>query len=110
MKTTCRAILFAVCLGMSASALAFISFGTPDCEQWVKQHREPDKAWLLGFLSGLNGGWTFWVKKNSNELGQLDKISTEQVYLWMDNYCKANPRKYLSSGAQELFAELTDEK
>jgi hypothetical protein len=37
----------------------------------------------------------------------LDKInSAEQIFVWMDNYCRANPLKNVREGAQDLFIEL----
>jgi len=32
--------------------------------------------------------------------------SVEQIYLWMDNYCKANPLSFLSDGGDKLIFEL----
>ncbi len=79
-------------------------FGRSDCGQWVA-HSKSDlkmKAWLLGFISGLSSG--------IGRLGSdpLDKInSTEQIYLWMDNYCAKNPLKNVADGGNSLFYELT---
>ena len=41
----------------------------------------------------------------------LDALnSADQAYLWMDNWCKANPLKKVSEGAVSLFIELMDKK
>ena len=54
------------------------------------------KEWLLGYLSGLASS------SGVNILGDKDE---ESIYLWIDNYCKANPLDTLSDGSNELFGE-----
>ncbi|MDM0117529.1 hypothetical protein QTI66_36050 [Variovorax sp. J22R133] len=36
--------------------------------------------------------------------------SADQAYLWMDNYCKANPLKGVADGAADLFIEVQQKK
>lgn len=84
------------------------SFGTPDCGQWVKTARPSERAWLLGYLSGMNTVWDGEGNKPADPLGKLN--SADQAYLWMDNYCKANPLKNVSTGAVDLFFELVKKK
>lgn len=91
--------VFATSLWQSASGQA--TFGEPNCGQWVSRKREPDKAWLLGYLSGA-GSWQ--VATKANLLKQIG--SAEQIFLWMDNYCKANPLSFLSDGGDKLIFEL----
>ncbi len=43
-------------------------------------------------------------KKPTNPLGTLK--SADQIFLWMDNWCKANPLKKVGEGGAELFVEL----
>lgn len=93
-------IIFA---GISASAGAgtVAIFGEPDCGKWVESSTATRKAWLLGYLSGMN---TMDATKG-DALEQLQ--SAEQAFLWMDNYCRANPLNGMSNGAVALFFELT---
>lgn len=80
--------------------------GESDCGQWIKGMRNPVyRAWLLGYVSGLNSGVG---KQYGNPLGKIS--SAEQIYVWMDNYCRANPLRTLSQGAQTLYAELINQK
>lgn len=85
--------------GQPTSALTTI--GEPNCGQWASRKREPDKGWLLGYLSGAS----LWrvAKPKANF---LKSVEAEQIFLWMDNYCRANPLSYLSDGADDLIFEL----
>ena len=76
-------------------------FGVTDCGRWVSKKRDPDKTWLLGYLSGLN------AVMSSEKNDRLSKLnSAEQIFLWMDNYCAKNPLKSVQDGGNELFMEL----
>jgi hypothetical protein len=79
------------------------TLATPSCGQWVQQ-RNPDgrtaevyRFWLLGYVSGLA------VASGTDKLKSTDSASIE---LWMDNYCRANPLKYVDEGGTVLFNEL----
>ena len=92
-------ILFA-CTG----AMGQTVFGQPDCGQWIKNPLPTHKAWILGYISGLN---TVHVIEKQKPADPLDKVSSaDQIYLWIDNYCKSNPLNKGSQAAWELFMEL----
>jgi hypothetical protein len=78
------------------------SFGTPDCGQWFSENtKAPAKIWLIGYLSGIN------ALKAIPGADPLDRInSAEQVFLWMDKWCQANPLKTVYIGGQDLYLEL----
>ena len=41
----------------------------------------------------------------------LDSVSSaEQMFVWMDNYCKTNPLGNVTEGAAELFDEIVIRK
>lgn len=83
-------------------------FGVPDCGKWVAERTASQKAWLLGFLSGLN---TLHDAAGNNPKDPLDGVSSaNQAYLWMDNWCKANPLKDVADGGGQLFLELMRKK
>jgi|KBSMisStandDraft_5_1062788.scaffolds.fasta_scaffold132639_2 hypothetical protein len=50
-------------------------------------------------MSGLAIGFNkeFFGKQN------VHVLDNESIYLWMDNYCPANPLKRISDGAEQLF-------
>ena len=76
----------------------------PSCGEWVSHREKSDTlalgnaSWLLGYLSGLavSGGKDF--------LSGTDNVSISR---WMDNYCRNNPLRDVSSGGIALAAELT---
>lgn len=79
----------------------------PSCGEWIS-HREKSDAlalgntsWLLGYLSGLA------VSRGKDFLSGTDNGS---IYKWMDNYCRTNPLRDVSSGGIALAAELTRKK
>jgi hypothetical protein len=56
----------------------------------------------MGYLSGLAA-----MNPESSEVDVLERLnSADQAFLWMDNYCKANPLKYVGTGANALYIEL----
>ena len=107
------AIVATLAFGVSTTAQAAegsTSIGRPDCGRYILSPSSEHKAWVLGFLSGANlmlEGKTP-SGKPSNPLGQLK--SAEQVYLWMDNYCKSNPLENVTAGALALLIELRKEE
>jgi len=57
---------------------------------------------VLGYLSGLNSSG---VEKGD----PLDAISSaEQIYAWMDNYCRQNPLNTVVPGGNRLFREISN--
>lgn len=86
------------------------SIGRPDCGRYILSPSSEHKAWVLGYLSGINEmlEGTTPSRKPSNPLGQLK--SAEQAYLWMDNYCKKYPLENVTSGAVALLLELRKEE
>jgi hypothetical protein len=78
-------------------------FGGSDCGQWIENSKSNFslRAWLLGYMSGLNAG----LSDTPND--RLNKInSAEQIFLWMDNFCTKNPLKTVNEGGNALFREL----
>ena len=108
MKTKLLIAVIAMTIPGLVFAQTKASFGRADCGEWVKSQttgtqKQSDRAWLLGFLSGLN--------QDDFYEDALDKVSSAaQIFLWMDNYCKNNPLEQVSKGAYKLFAELKIKK
>jgi hypothetical protein len=80
--------------------------GITDCASWVTSRTagraEYLEHYLLGLLNGLalGSGIEFW------RAGGV-KVSREQAYLWMDNYCRNNPLSNPITGAFALMNERT---
>jgi hypothetical protein len=79
----------------------------PSCGEWIVHREKSDTlalgnaSWLLGYLSGMAIG------SGKDYLSGTDNSS---IYGWMDNYCRSNPLRDLSSGGNALAAELTRKK
>ena len=79
----------------------------PSCGEWIVHREKSDTlalgnaSWLLGYLAGMATG------SGRDFLGGADNAS---IYKWMDNYCRKNPLRDLSSGGNALAAELTTQK
>lgn len=83
--------------------------GASDCGKWLQEGQSNNaaslamKAWLVGFMSGLNV--MYEIKDGKTDA--LDNIkSNQQIYTWMDNYCQKNPLKEVDDGGIKLFIEL----
>jgi hypothetical protein len=86
------------------SAQSQTVFGMSDCGEWINQANNSRKGWLLGYMSGLN---TLHDIEGLQPESPLNKInSANQIFLWMDNYCKKNPLKTVADGGWVLFKEL----
>lgn len=75
----------------------------PSCGEWIVHREKSDTlalgnaSWLLGYLSGIAiGGGKDYLSGTDNS----------SIYRWMDNYCRKNPLRDLSSGGNALAAEL----
>ncbi len=94
-------ILLATC-HLGQPALAKTLFGGADCGQWLNDKRSTDKTWALGYISGLNTMYS--ATRGEDPLNKVN--SAEQIYVWLDNYCKNNPLETVARGGINLFAEL----
>jgi hypothetical protein len=62
----------------------------------------------LGFVSGNNlvTAATLSPTPKVRLHDPLATISAQQIYLWMDNYCRANPLKTVDEGGILLYEEI----
>ena len=102
-------LLLAFCLaqpvfGVAQPASGVTVFGRPDCGVWLSKQREVDKAWLLGYVSSLSLSEQGRLSGASDPFGKIS--STEQIFVWMNNYCQKNPLKDITAGAFSLYFEL----
>ena len=101
-------VLLAVLLVFTSNSFAVTYFGAYDCGTWLsseKYMREHAKTYLIGYLSGLNAAL---ATANSDPLNRLSSV--DQAFLWMDNYCRANPLENLQTGTRALYDELRKRK
>ncbi len=84
--------------------------GTRSCSNWSEERRMANsskemnripvlitRSWFLGYLSGRAAA----SRKNF-----LKGTDSDSIFLWLDNYCRANPNKDLDSAGVELAREL----
>lgn len=88
-------------IGFSANSYAVLILETTSCEEWIKpssvlMHHE-DKWWLLGYLGGLAA---------AKDIDFLRDAKPQSLFLWMDKYCKNNPKSNTMEGGDSLADEL----
>lgn len=110
-KITVLAVL-ACCSQIATAQHNAWGLGQMDCGQWIADGRNTDKAWLLGHLSGLNLSAVMAAHNRKGAPPSIDPLSTlgsaKQAFLWMDNWCRANPLKRVGEGSLTLYLELTE--
>jgi hypothetical protein len=93
----------------SAQAQVWVENGALDCGMWVKMRIERRaqlyEYWVAGTLNGaaLSKDIDFWRFKGT-------VVSREAVFLWIDNYCNANPLNSLIDAILQLFMQRTGSK
>jgi hypothetical protein len=100
----------AACLSSAVTdADAVIVGGARSCGSWMESHNSGEsswtgiaaESWVMGYLSGLAVG------KNKNF---LDGIDSSSLYLWITNYCRANPLDNTATASELLGNELIRRK
>ena len=104
MKAKSKKWLLTILLTLPLLSQGQTIFGAPDCGQWVKDNNPNLKAWLLGYMSGLNVAHELSGLKPKDPLDKMS--SAEQAFLWVDNFCQANPMRTVASAGWKLFQEL----
>ena len=99
------ALVLILAAGISAGQRIWVET-SEDCGEWMKARKlkrsSPHEARLIGMLDGMAVGRMVDIWK-----AQGKTMSKEQVYVWMDNYCQANPQSRIVVGAEELANENT---
>jgi hypothetical protein len=80
--------------------------GTITCGDWLeyrdqnlKDHEYQAQAWIDGFVSGSN-------VSRSNGPDILASRTGDDIYTWIDSYCRAKPRDRLVAATWALVKEL----
>ena len=108
MKFALAFFLISSCsLAAAQNSLGPKTIGAYDCGQWVGGSQLA-RAGLLGFISGSNLVTTMTLSPTPKVRlhDPLATISAPQIYLWMDNYCRANPLSALDLGGALLYEEI----
>ncbi len=106
MKTILSSVLCVVLMSWSTSNIAQVTvFGSTDCGTWVNQKRITDKTWAIGYISGVNAA----TSTPRNDILKSIK-SAEQIWLFVDKYCRDNPLQTVLTALNNLWIELTPQK
>jgi hypothetical protein len=112
LKASKLAVLTAVCLlgiGANRSAQAVVVNAGPSCAEWLKTRQAPysiyeayNEGFIVGTLNGMStsSGVSLWIN------GRVS-ISNEQVYFWVDEYCRTNPLKYVPEALGSFADEVS---
>lgn len=99
-----KKLLVVILLTLCGASWATAGKPGPDCGRWSRGGAQADKAWLIGYLSGLTNAYSNFVRTGSDPVARLG--SPQQAFAWMDRYCAANPTASVDQGAVQLFVEL----
>ena len=109
-KKTCAIFLAVSSLMLSTTAFDAKAIEVAahfSCGDWVQERKIDStrqmffRRWILGYLSGL---------AVASEKNILKGTGNESIFLWIDNYCQANPLKDSADASDALFKELVKEK
>ena len=90
-----------------AHSAGIYTSGPLDGGSWAENRTQGTAVVFEGYLQGtmnglaLGSGTEFW-----NATGSM--LKPEQVFLWMDKFCRENPLKDVINGAVTLMNEHTD--
>ena len=83
--------------------------GTINCGLWLETRINKNSIhfehYVLGFVNGLAVGRAVDIWRENGT-----QVSKEQLYYWMDNYCKNNPLKSVVTGAFDFANEVTNDE
>lgn len=104
------AFLAGCLLSLNVFASAVEIRGSRSCSKWIEEKLATNsthemnkipilitRSWFLGYLSG---------RADASGKDFLKGTDSESIFLWLDNYCRANPEKSLESGGVALAREL----
>lgn len=97
-----------------AAATRVVTFyGKRTCAEWINVRQQAKlnsprdmgiseltvKSWVTGFLSGYN-----YAQGSNKDL--LNSFPADSAFLWVDNYCRSNPKEDLVRAVHTLAEEL----
>ena len=104
------AFLAGCLLSFNLFAAAVEIKGTRSCGKWMEEKRLANSAkemnkvpvlitrsWFLGYLSG---------RADDSGKDFLKGTDSDSIFLWLDNYCHANPQMDLDKAGIDLAREL----
>ena len=95
------AVIATATISVPAGAYKVFGHGNTSCGKWISEKSENSwlyrtyDAWVLGFVSGNS-----WAENHKYE------AHSDRIFGWIDNYCQANPMKYIHDAVEALVIEL----
>jgi hypothetical protein len=117
MKTLVAIVTVCACLGSSEAlsqekkAPVVLGAGSKSCDSWTQIRRAGGvmggtyESWIAGFLSGSNSIISGELKIDILEQ-QTKPVDAQDIYVWIDIYCKSHPLVSIAEAANELGREL----
>ena len=108
MRTLVLAMLLVGCVSAHGE-ITIYGAGAESCAKWSQTREESDARgfvlWVLGWLSGA-GYYDVARIYSYNKSGELVQTDSEAIAVWVDDYCRENPRDQVSDAAKALVKEL----
>lgn len=104
-------VLYAALLATSLNSWAATTVGDVECVEWVNRNSPAMRAWLLGYMSGLNVQWAADIQNRGE--GPLEKYSSpELLFRRMDESCRieVHVADKISVRGFSLFLEMQKQK
>ena len=98
-------LLFVLTARIAAQEQAVLGQGNVSCSSWLENHKSDDvqgvarTAWILGYITAFNQ----YGSKPERDISEGK--NTEEVMVWIDNYCKQHP----ADNVYRASAALVDE-
>lgn len=111
MRINRTTVLCAALLGTSLSSWAVTTVGDVPCAEWVNRNTPAMKAWLLGYMSGLNVQWAADIQNRGE--GPLEKYASQElIFRRMDESCRieVHVEDKISVRGFSLFLEMQKQK
>ena len=94
-------ILIAGTISPASQGYTIFGAGTLSCDKWIEERSQNSglsfgmETWILGFLTGAG-----WQGANPQD------VDNSALYVWVDNFCRENPLKNITSASAALTIEL----
>jgi hypothetical protein len=102
LKTKLSSVLCVVLMSWPISGFTQTWMGLPDCGKYLEKSEALEfghKMYALGYISSIN----LW-KVPKKDI--LQDISAQQVWLYVENYCRKNPLDKINAALDTLIIEL----
>ena len=102
-------IFIAVSIGAYSIASAQVVTKIIDCAEWLKAREEHQAISYQGYVDGVVDGMSMGIMVSIRGENIPPKYSSEQIFYWMDRYCRNSPLNSLLSGIVQFANEVTND-